>query len=195
MKKFLSSIRIGNLAFAVAALVIGFYMLIKPDSATTVICRIIGVAVLVCGAALIIGSLTADRYKALRITGIVMGAILAILGIVIEASPAGLAKFIFIFVGVMIIVNGILDIQACASVSLFHGAGLAFLLLSALTVVMGVAVILHPFEAADVVMRFAGISLIIDAVIDLLVVGAVSKAARRAIPPVATVEADAVEVE
>ena len=139
----------GMLLLSVAYIVIGMLLLIMPETSLLWICNIFGVVVLVTGIVCLI------QYARIRGTGftapfmLVGGVITAGLGIFTLAKPQVVTSFLPVVFGIFIVVDGLSRIGTAIDLAKRKGQKWwLLLLLSLVSVALGVVLVLHPFDAA-----------------------------------------------
>ena len=159
--------------FILFELAVGVLLLVNPDDFTKAVIICFGVVLIVIGAIYLIRVL---RDKSEGISGLTMTISLAslIIGAVCLIFPSfviGLFALINIFYGAMLIISGIYKIKSYSDARK-AGVKLPFVsLLSALlSVVLGVLIIINPFDATKIPWIFIGVSLIFEAALDCVAV-------------------------
>ena len=176
-------VKSGMMLLSIAYIVIGMMLLIMPQTSLLWICYAFGAVVLITGIVCLI------QYARIRGTGftapfmLVGGVITAGLGIFTLAKPQVVASFLPIVFGIFIVVDGLSRIGSAIDLAKRKGQKWwVLLLLSIVSVALGILLVLHPFGAAVSVVMVCGILLIVEGAMNL---GCILYAAMelRTLPP------------
>ena len=161
-------VKSGTMLLSIAYIVIGMLLLIMPEASLLWICNAFGVIVLVTGIVCLI------QYARIRGTGftapfmLVGGVITAGLGIFTLAKPQVVASFLPVVFGIFIVVDGVSRVGTAIDLAKRKGQKWwMLLLLSIVSVGLGVLLLLHPFDAAVSVVMLCGILLIVEGALNL----------------------------
>lgn len=149
LKKFFTDKAIQKI-IAVVIIAAGVFLLAKPGTSLVTICYFFGAASLLKGISYLIKTRLQDSSKAGTVSGV--GFIVA--AVILFLHPQFLLSIIPVIVGICILVYGI--------VSLFSNLrkSLAGKIISAIFVIIGIAVIVAPFKFAEAVTSIIGLALI-----------------------------------
>lgn len=161
-------VKSGMMLLSIAYIVIGMMLLIMPQTSLLWICYAFGAVVLLTGIVCLI------QYARIRGTGftapfmLVGGVITAGLGIFTLAKPQVVASFLPIVFGIFIVVDGLSRIGSAIDLAKRKGQKWwVLLLLSIVSVALGILLVLHPFGAAVSVVMVCGILLIAEGAMNL----------------------------
>ena len=161
-------VKSGMMLLSIAYIVIGMMLLIMPQTSLLWICYAFGAVVLITGIACLI------QYARIRGTGftapfmLVGGVITAGLGIFTLAKPQVVASFLPIVFGIFIVVDGLSRIGSAIDLAKRKGQKWwVLLLLSIVSVALGILLVLHPFGAAVSLVMVCGILLIVEGAMNL----------------------------
>lgn len=161
-------VKSGMMLLSIAYIVIGMMLLIMPQISLLWICYAFGAVVLLTGIVCLI------QYARIRGTGftapfmLVGGVITAGLGIFTLAKPQVVASFLPIVFGIFIVVDGLSRIGSAIDLAKRKGQKWwVLLLLSIVSVALGILLVLHPFGAAVSVVMVCGILLIVEGAMNL----------------------------
>ena len=161
-------VKSGMMLLSIAYIVIGMMLLIMPQTSLLWICYAFGAVVLITGIVCLI------QYARIRGTGftapfmLVGGVITAGLGIFTLAKPQVVASFLPIVFGIFIVVDGLSRIGSAIDLAKRKGQKWwVLLLLSIVSVALGILLVLHPFGAAVSVVMACGILLIVEGAMNL----------------------------
>ena len=170
--------RRSSLVMAVLTLLLGLLLVLAPNRSIRLVCTILGAALLIAGLIYIFTWLR-RRRDGFPVWFLIPGLILTALGLWLLTNPVSVIVLIQFSVAAVLIFHGIIDLQG--AVSLFR---LGFpnwwldLLLSGLTILLGVVVLVNPFGTMEALTVLIGLSLVYDGASDLYLIYRVSKAFR-----------------
>lgn len=152
----------------IALLVLGIAMFVSPIGATLLIVQICGWTLVVVGALTLLNCWRRHTQE-LRQADLLIGFLELVPGGLMLATPETFVAFVYVLIGVYILVTGVNDlIEANAVRSLgFPGAGWRYVL-AVLTLLAGAAVVWSPFAMAELVMLVAGLALIFDGITEIV---------------------------
>lgn len=195
MNDLLKRMKTNALLSAAMYALLGLVLLVWPALSASLLCLALGLVLVLCGLGNIIVFLRnrdGSLYAALHL---ITGVILAAVGIWLMARPTLVTVIIPRIVGVLICFHGFGDIGDAMTLRK-NGSPrwTAALLLAAITLVLGVILVICPFQAFTTVVRLLGAFLLYDGISDLWITGQVGKAIRHA-EKNANAEQNAVDVE
>lgn len=160
---------------ALLCLALGVALLMWPDSALLVLCYIIGAILAIYGAVNIILYFARHGLPALRFE-LIVGIISAAFGLFILLQPQRIVDFLYIVLGLIIIFDSLVSLKRAITLrSLEMKKWWIPLLLSILTLALGLLVIFNPGLFANLTLIVIGIILIYEALSDLWCIHLVSK--------------------
>ena len=136
----------------------GFLLTIRPDSATVMMIRLVGIVLVLAAVGMGISLALRPGDMALKITGIV---IFALSGIWMLAFPLSLASWFGRLIGILLIIQGVQSILALRT-------SLGLVILPVLTVVTGVVLTVLPLSASRLVFRILGIAMMVIGIVTLV---------------------------
>lgn len=153
---------------SLAFLVLGVLLLVMPQTSLLWICYAFGAVVLVTGIVCLI------QYARVRGSGfaapflLVGGVITAALGLFTLAQPQTVASFLPVVFGLFILVEGCSRIGAALDLARRKAAKWwVLLLLSLLSIALGLLLLFDPFEAAVSAVMLCGVLLIVEGALSL----------------------------
>lgn len=176
MKKNLQSLKeaTGGLLGSLCEIVIGVLLLVNPTLFTSTIIIIVGCVLLLMGLAGIVSYFRTEPAQAAKEQSFVKGLLLAIVGVFCAArSDWFIATFPVItkLYGVAILAVGVSKVQwTLDSVRMKKDNWLWQALSAAVTLVCAGVILANPFGTVKVLWIFIGVSLIVEAVVDILAV-------------------------
>lgn len=164
---------------ALAYIVIGLLLAIWPTITATTICYILAVALLLFGIISIFNFFT-SRTLSYFPTGLVGGLFTLALGVLLFAEAESIIKLIPVFLGICILVSGV--VKLCHAFSL-HRAGYAgwtiVMVFSIIGIVFGLLMAIDPFMSEAPFLLLVGIGIIYSGVSDLWTLSRISKRIRE----------------
>ena len=147
-------------------IILGILLVRNPAEVSIAVCIFIGIALLAGGLAMIITLLVnrgsgAEGFEASPFYGII-GAIVAALGVFIWMNPEAIVSFVTILFAVVIMIHAVYEIAA-ATVLKNMGSPSWYLsvIMSVIKFILAFMIIAQPFQIAQYIMIFAGVSMII----------------------------------
>lgn len=149
----------------VAGLVIGIILLVKPSETVRLVSIMCGVTVILLGIGAWISYFS--KWKSALLA--VLGTLAIIAGIILCVKYESIISAVLFLFGLFVLVSGIVDLASAVEAKKFHfKSWIASLIISIATIVLGLLVVVNPFNSMLVLTRLLGISLIVYAVMDLI---------------------------
>lgn len=152
-------------------MILGALLLIKPDSSLLLV-QLTGVALILC--AVFLGYTGLEARKSDDVTTgnestltLSSCAVCAVIGIVFLISPGVFVSLVFVALGIIIMVSAALDL---VPVLREGGASqqLGMVILDIVALIVGLAIMIHPGGANDMLWRIVGLLLLINGVLGLV---------------------------
>lgn len=160
-------VRMHMLLSVVLTLLLGVILTVSPGMAARTLLRIIGWVLVVAGVVSILSSWL-SRGRPVGQGNLVLGLIQLASGLVLLTKPDLLVSLCGVVLGLLLVLHGAGDIQSAREAKALGFDWKFTLAVGVVKLLMGAMVILAPFSTAALVIRVAGICLIVDAVSDLL---------------------------
>ena len=163
---------LGSVAMSLAEIIIGILLLVNPVAVTSGIIVAFGIVLMIMGIGTTIKYFRTEPEEA-AVSQILVKGLLALLAGVFCAfnSHWFIATFpvLTLVYGVVILVTGITKLQWTVDIIRMKRSKWFWLAISAaISIVCGVVIITSPFSTTAVLWMFIGISLIVDAVFDMI---------------------------
>lgn len=159
---------IASLASPILTVIIGIILIANSVGSTVLICRIIGIILLISGAfftgsSLLNGSL--HRF------GVIPGAFQLILGLIITSRPDKMIAFLTVFIGIIVLVKsiGLLE-HSLENKKLGFSFWWVSATIAVIMAVLGIIIIFNPFGAVSTVMKVAGTIIIVQGISDIIAI-------------------------
>ena len=164
VKKFFTKLKWENIIAAILAIVVGVLFIILPKDSADVLCLIAGILLIFAGSFTLVAYIFSGFFLGAHL--LIVGILLILLGTFCLANPENIMEVLTVLFGLYIVIDGttsIVDSVYCAKAKI-KGWGL-LLVLAILSIGLGTVVM---FSTFDTIMIFAGCSLIIDGVCDII---------------------------
>ena len=151
--------------------VLGIFLMARPKSSVKMLCVLMGIMLILYGAIKISGYFTRDAFCLAFQFDLAFGVLMAAVGVIIIVRRNLVVNLIFGIFGVLILADALFKIQMSIDAKKF-GLSLwwRILLMAILTGVLGVLLLIRPFEAAEVMMILVGVSVLFEGILNLCVV-------------------------
>ena len=144
--------------------------MIRPQSAFSIVCHLIGAIMIIYGIIKLVGYFTRDIYQLAFQFGFAMGIFSIVIGCILLFWANTILELFPALIGVLIMIDGVFKIQTALDARRF---GLTkwwlILFIAILAGAAGCLLIVHPMETSLVIMRQIGLNIIIDGALNLWV--------------------------
>ena len=166
-----------NITFtALLVVLLGIVLLVWPENVLDVLAKVIAAVIVIIGVLQLIGSLMDENRRAL---GIVVAAIVIIVGGFLFINPNVLTTIVPIIFGVLLVTHGVQDVSlAFAGRKAKADKWVGIVVLAVLSILLGAFCIMNAFGIVKFTFRLIGIMLIYDGLSDMFIVHRVNKAER-----------------
>lgn len=191
MDNLLKRLKTNILISAALCVLLGIVLVVWPDRSMQIVCIAIGAVLLIGGGVRLAVYFSTKDGSMYAQANLIMGIILAVVGVWILMKPDKVLAIIPIIVGIVIVLHGINDLQQAINLCKDkYDKWWVALILGLLTIGFGVLLICRPFEALDTVVILIGIFLIYDGLSDIWIVSRIYRTAK-----ILKQEATALDVE
>ena len=158
--------KVTPLLIGIGSVIMGVVLVLNPTGVALFATRLVGLVLIVMGAASVVGSLrgtSSGRFD------MVAGVVEIILGVLLMAFPGTFVTWLVIIVGAFILVAGVNGLMAShAAAALGSTFATPHTIMSIFVVVLGLVVILSPFVLVDVAFAVAGVGLVVSGVLEIV---------------------------
>lgn len=173
---YIKSLKVNDSLSALICVILGIVLLVWPGQSTQVVCMILGIVLGGFGIIQIILYLATKEKTMVSHSMMMLGIVLAVIGGWIVLKPETIIKAIPMIVGILIVIHGLHNaVQAIDLKKMQYDNWWVALLLSLLTIALGVVLICNPFTVVDTVVRLIGAFLIYDGLSDMWILSRVFK--------------------
>lgn len=187
----LKAFKRNRIIITICAIVLGVLFVIWADRSLEVISQTIGIIILIGGVVIVVSNLVKRNTAFFSMASIVVGIVVAVIGIWIFLNPRVLSEVIPILIGVVVVASGLTDFWETVTLARqSYAKWWLSLILSIATIALGVLLIMRPFSAAKVLIRLCGLVMIFDGVSDLWMVSRISTVIENTIKDAEAIDAD-----
>lgn len=173
---YIKSLKVNYSLSAVICVILGIVLLVWPGQSTQVVCMVLGIVLGGFGLIQIILYLATKEKTMVSNSMMMLGVVLAVIGGWIVLKPETIIKAVPMIVGILIVIHGFHNaVQAIDLKKMQYDNWWVALLLSLLTVALGVVLICNPFTIVDTVVRIIGAFLVYDGLSDMWILSRVFK--------------------
>lgn len=173
---YIKSLKVNYSLSAVICVILGIVLLVWPGQSTQVVCMALGIVLGGFGLIQIILYLATKEKTMVSHSMMMLGVVLAVIGGWIVLKPETIIKAVPMIVGILIVIHGFHNaVQAIDLKKMQYDNWWVALLLSLLTVALGVVLICNPFTIVDTVVRIIGAFLVYDGLSDMWILSRVFK--------------------
>ena len=173
---YIKSLKVNYSLSAVICVILGIVLLVWPGQSTQVVCMVLGIVLGGFGLIQIILYLATKEKTMVSHSMMMLGVVLAVIGGWIVLKPETIIKAVPMIVGILIVIHGFHNaVQAIDLKTMQYDNWWVALLLSLLTVALGVVLICNPFTIVDTVVRIIGAFLVYDGLSDMWILSRVFK--------------------
>lgn len=195
MTNLLKRIKANALFSAILYILLGLVLLLWPERSTGALCTLLGAVLVLCGLSDIFKFLRSRDGTLYSAAHLLTGVILATVGIWLMARPTLIAVIIPRIIGVLICFHGISNLGGALTLRKNQSARWsAAVILGAVTLALGLLLVLAPFEAFTTAVRIIGAVLIYDGVSDIWISTQVTRVIKQA-EKASNAQQDAVDVD
>ena len=145
--------------------IMGGLLILWPRISITVLCYLIGALFIVSGIIKIVGYCSEDLYKLAFQFDLALGVFAVAIGVIMLLFPKGILSLFHMVIGVIVLTDAVFKLQTAADAKKFGLSKWWIILLNAiLSGLLGLLLIVRPFDSATVIMVFIGITLLIDGI-------------------------------
>lgn len=163
MENYIKKYAKNSLLISLLLIAFSFFLIFKPVQSITIIMSILGLIIIAIGIVKMISYFTAHKEYRLYNFDLVQGIICIIAGGVIIFKPTIIFTFLQFIVGIWMIIQSIVKIQISLNLrTLSSKYWIATLILSILTLILGLVILFNPFATTIALTTICGIMLLIS---------------------------------
>jgi uncharacterized membrane protein HdeD (DUF308 family) len=176
MKEKMKDLRLNITMSALFTIVIGILLLLYPAESLSTIGRVIAIIIIITGLLIVISQILESGKNTM---GMVVGGVLALVGVWMFTAPTAIASIIPMAIGVLMVVHGLQDLSMAIEAVKLHAPRpwLPFIL-AIVNIAFGAICFCGAFNILTVATRVIGVMLIYDGLSDIGIVHKVRKATK-----------------
>ncbi|MDD2956009.1 MAG: DUF308 domain-containing protein [Oscillospiraceae bacterium] len=169
--RFVGKVKAFGVAASVGMFLAGLGLLLYPQASAETVCCVFGVLFLVMGVIRIFGYFSKDLYRLAFQFDLAAGSFLILAGAIFLIFPSRIYLILPVIAGIFILIDSLLRIQTALDARSFGvRRWWCILIFGACAAALGVLLILHPFEGADMMVRLLGVTLMINALQNIYII-------------------------
>jgi uncharacterized membrane protein HdeD (DUF308 family) len=179
LKEIIKKIKVQRLVSALVIAIIGILFIVFPNDSARILCYTGGSILIVWGIFRIVMyflyGLRTVNYS------LVGGGALVAIGVMLCCYPDLIADILTIALGIVLIIDGIIKLQQCINIVIMKDKNWWIsLIVCIISIVLGIVALCNPFSSRTALMIYIGISLIVDAICDIVSAYRLGAAERKA---------------
>ncbi len=161
---------------AIVFIALGIVLIIWPGATMTTICYILAALLLAVGVVSLISYLRKDISGMVYRYDLVVGLSAILGGILVIVKVDKLTELIPAVLGFLVTISGILKMQNSVDMlRLKHGTWHVIFAMAVINIVVGILLLVNPFQTAELLIMCIGIALVYSGITDLYVTISISK--------------------
>lgn len=152
----------------ILTLILGIVLIFKPDSSIKVITGLIAVVFMVLGLLQLVDYVRQNREERIISLSLILGIILFGLGIFLFVNLESLVEFITTLIGITIVIKSLFKIQFSFNIRGISAKWFYNLIIGIAEIILGIVLLINPFDSAVVFLRVVGILLVIGSILEFI---------------------------
>ena len=175
----------GYVIMSLAFCLIGILFMTRPQASAILIGRALGIAMIVFGIIKLMGYFSKDLFRLAFQYDLEIGILLLLLGVIAVTETIDVMNFIFIAVGVAILVDALFKARIAFDSKAFGiSTWWTILTLAIATGLIGLALVFRPWESASLLTVLLGVALFAEGILNLCVAVCTVKIIKNQYPDV-----------
>ena len=181
--------KIGYFIMSAVFCAVGILLILFPQMSAYTLCQMLGAILVLYGAIKMIGYFSRDLYRLAFQYDLAFGMLIMLIGLILLAVPGRAMSFLFIVLGILILTDGLFEIQIALDARRF-GIRKWWLIfsLAVLSGILGLLLVIRPAESMQFIMALLGISLLCDGILSFCVALLLVKIIRNQHPDVIEID-------
>ena len=168
MRDRLKNLTISFVVLAILYVLLGLVLLLWPVTVMDVLCYLTGGILLLYGIFAIVGFCRTEERRAGSFLALLLGIVAAAVGVVLLFQPTLFQNILTMILGIYILIDGLLNLKRALELRrMEHGGWTIHLVLSLITVVLGLVVVFWPMLAGATLVQLIGAALVYSGAADL----------------------------
>lgn len=167
LDKKIKSMFITSIVFSIIYIAIGIFLILKPEDGLTIVSYILGIIFLIWGLVSMTKFFSKKESESYLEFGFILGAFVFIFGIIILIKPTIVSTIIPLLFGIWILLNGVTKLSY--AITIFReNRSFVSIIFSLVLIVLGILLVLNPFNELDFLIQIVGSFLIAYSVLDII---------------------------
>lgn len=158
---------ITSIIFSIIFILIGTFLLARPEDAIHLVSYALGIILIVWGVISVITFFTDKESQNYLDFGFIVGVFVLIFGIIILVKPDTIASIIPLLLGIWMLINGVTKLSYSLTLN-NNKSALSSIIISLIIVLLGILLIINPFQGAKKIVQILGISILVYSILDLI---------------------------
>lgn len=158
---------ITSIIFSIIFILIGSFLLARPEDAIHLVSYALGIILIVWGVISVITFFTDKESQNYLDFGFIVGVFVLIFGIIILVKPDTIASIIPLLLGIWMLINGVTKLSYSLTLN-NNKSALSSIIISLIIVLLGILLIINPFQGAKKLVQILGISILVYSILDLI---------------------------
>lgn len=157
------------IVIAVAYVVFGLSLLIKPEMSTNIICFAVGALCLIYSIATLIKYFIGDKKRYYVEPNFILPVLMLVFGLVIIFKPGIIISILPVVVGIVMVVSGVIKLQDSFNLKKYaFPRWWVVLMFAFVSIVLGIVILINPFGTGLLFTRIVGLFFTIDGLLNIV---------------------------
>ena len=158
-----------NMLFStVLTLILGIVLAYSPEVSIKVITGIIAALFLLIGILQLVDYVKQSKVEKMMSLSLILGILLSVVGIFLFINLESLANFITTLIGIAILIKSLFKLQFAFNIRDISDKWFYNLIVGIVGIVLGIVLLVNPFDSAKMFLRIVGIIFIIGSIVELV---------------------------
>ena len=158
-----------NMLFiTVLTLILGIVLAYSPEGSIKVITGIIAALFLLIGILQLVDYVKQSKVEKMMSLSLILGILLSVVGIFLFINLESLANFITTLIGIAILIKSLFKLQFAFNIRDISDKWFYNLIVGIVGIVLGIVLLVNPFDSAKMFLRIVGIIFIIGSIVELV---------------------------
>lgn len=158
-----------NMLFStVLTLILGIVLAYSPEGSIKVITGIIAALFLLIGILQLVDYVKQSKVEKMMSLSLILGILLSVVGIFLFINLESLANFITTLIGIAILIKSLFKLQFAFNIRDISDKWFYNLIVGIVGIVLGIVLLVNPFDSAKMFLRIVGIIFIIGSIVELV---------------------------
>ena len=158
-----------NMLFSIVlTLILGIVLAYSPEGSIKVITGIIAALFLLIGILQLVDYVKQSKVEKMMSLSLILGILLSVVGIFLFINLESLANFITTLIGIAILIKSLFKLQFAFNIRDISDKWFYNLIVGIVGIVLGIVLLVNPFDSAKMFLRIVGIIFIIGSIVELV---------------------------